>query len=80
MIPEEPRKSAPATAALGAVGAFVASVAAGIKWLQPVLTDLVGPAFATPLTILLSIGRVTGFVGRLSRSSEEKQAIARRAL
>ena len=44
----------PATAALGAIGAFGASVAAGIKWLKPVLTELFGSALAIPLTVALS--------------------------
>ena len=49
----------PATAALGAIGAFGASVAAGVKWLKPVLKDLLGPSWgpsvATPLTLAVSI-------------------------
>jgi hypothetical protein len=67
----------PATAALGAIGAFVAAVAAGIKWLQPVLSELVGPALAAPLTFLVSIAAAALVVWGAYRALAKKSKLLR---
>ncbi len=71
----------PATAALGTIGAFGTSVAAGIKWLKPVLEDLLGPSWgpsvATPLTLFVSISAALLVLWGAYRALSKKSKLLR---